>query len=98
MQGITFYIWLPIAITQIILFSIFLFKLKNKPDVEETVDIVPITIYNGMAYWKNGSQLCRTKYCGKSTDISKYEVVDILDAGIDPKEVIGILESLENKR
>lgn len=96
MQNITFYIWLPIAIIQITLFSIFLLKLRNDKGNEETIDIIPITIYNGMAYWKNGSQLCRSKYRGDKTDMSRYEIVDILNSGIDPKDVIKILDSLEN--
>lgn len=98
MDQTLFYIWLCIASIQIVLFTIYLIKhnSKNGTEAHESIDIVPLSIYNGMAYWKEGSHLCRTPYSGKNTDMSNYEVIDPLNSDMSPAEVIGILESLEN--
>lgn len=95
MQPWMFFVWVFIASTQIIIFLNFLFTLKNNKK-EESFDIVPVIVYNGMVYWKNNSQLCRTKN-SKDLDMSIYEVVDPFNSGMNPKDIIEILEALENE-
>lgn len=95
MQPWMFFVWVFIASIQIILFLNFLIKLKDDKK-EETIDIIPIIVYNGMVYWKHGSQLCRTKN-SKNIDMSIYEVVDPLNSDMNPKDIIYILEALENE-
>lgn len=92
MQPWMFFVWVFIASIQIILFFNFL---KNSKKNDNSIDIIPLVVYNNMVYWKNGSQLCRTKN-SKNIDISQYEVVDPLNSDISPIDVLDILEALEN--
>jgi hypothetical protein len=92
MDYIPFFVWLCIAIIQIVLFSIFIFK-KEKTD--KAIDMYPIILYNNMVYWKDGRTIKRTKYSGNKFNISKYEIIDPLNCDINPKNMIEILEKLE---
>ena len=96
-SGLAFSIWIPIAITQITLFSIFLFKSKNnKQTIEESLDIIPIYVYNGMAYWKEKENLVRAKYENCSVDTNRKKRVDHLNSDLLPSEIMEIIEGLEN--
>jgi hypothetical protein len=91
-----FLIWIPIAITQIILFSIFLFKYKNSEQViEESIDIIPIYVYNKMAYWKQKDILMRAPYRNSSIDIGSGSKVDQLNSDLLPSEIMEIIAGLE---
>jgi hypothetical protein len=91
-----FLIWIPIAITQIILFSIFLFKCKNSEQVvEETIDIIPIYVYNKMAYWKQKDSLMRAPYRNSSIDVDSGSKVDELNSDLLPSEIMEIIAGLE---
>lgn len=93
---LAFLIWTPIALTQIILFTIFLFKSINKTVVvEETIDIIPIYVYNRMAYWKQKNNLMRAPYTDSSIDIDSGSVVDQLNSDLLPSEIIEIISGLE---
>jgi hypothetical protein len=91
-----FAIWIPIALTQIILFSIYLFRSKNKEYVvEETIDIIPIYVYNNMAYWKQNGNLVRAPYRNSEVDTNMGQRVDQLNSDLLPSELMEIIEGLE---
>jgi hypothetical protein len=93
---IEFIIWLPIALTQITLFSIFLLRSrKGNQVVEETIDIIPIYVYKGMMYWKENSELMVAPYNNSSIDVRQGSKVDQLNSGLLPTEMFEIIEQLE---
>lgn len=96
-SSLAFAIWIPIALTQIILFVIYLTKNKEKTTeiIEETIDIIPIYVYNGMAYWKDRGNLMRAKYLNSSVNIDTGQKVDQLNSDLLPSELMEILEGLE---
>ena len=93
---IEFIIWLPIALTQITLFSIFLLRSrKGNQVVEETIDIIPIYVYKGMKYWKEKRELMVAPYNNSSTDVRQGSKVDQLNSGLLPTEMFEIIDQLE---
>ena len=91
-----FMIWIPIALTQIILFSIFLSRFKKEPEVfEESIDIIPMYIYNNMVYWKQDTSLMRAPYSKSSVDINKALKIDQLNSDLLPSELMEIIKKLE---
>ena len=96
---LAFALWIPIALTQITLFTIFLIKSINKTEVteviEETIDIIPIYVYNSMAYWKQKNSLMRAPYTDSSIDVEDGSVVDQLNSDLLPSEIMEIIEGLE---
>lgn len=91
-----FAIWISIALTQIVLFTIFLIKSQNKTEViEETIDIIPIYVYNRMAYWKQKDNLMRAPYRNSSIEIDKGSSVDQLNSDLLPSEIMEIIAGLE---
>jgi hypothetical protein len=87
-----FFIWLGIAIVQITLFSIFLFK----KDTKQTIDIIPTVNYNNMTYWKEKDSLYREKTNSITMNKMNAERVDQLDSGLNPSELIYIIKLLED--
>lgn len=95
-MNLMFAIWIPIALTQIILFTIFLTKSKNRTEVtEETIDIIPIYVYNSMAYWKEKDSLMRAPYKDSSVDINRGSAIDQLNSDLLPSEIMEIIAGLE---
>ena len=93
---LAFAIWIPIALTQITLFTIFLIKsTKTTEVVEETIDIIPIYVYNSMAYWKQKNSLMRAPYTDSSIDVEDGSVVDQLNSDLLPSEIMEIIAGLE---
>jgi hypothetical protein len=91
-----FAIWIPIALTQITLFTIFLIKSKTSTEViEETIDIIPIYVYNNMAYWKQKDSLMRAPYRDSSVDVDRGSSVDQLNSDLLPSEIMEIIAGLE---
>lgn len=92
MNSPMFFIWLVVAMTQIALFTRFILK---KNSVEESIDIVPVLIYNNNAYWKQDNILVYANYANGEID-KKYKKVDQKNfSEVSPLEVIYILEELE---
>lgn len=92
MSSLMFFIWLGIAIVQITLFSIFLFK----KDTKQTIDIIPTVNYNNMTYWKEKDSLYREKTNSITMNKMNAERVDQLDSGLNPSELIYIIKLLED--
>lgn len=93
---LAFAIWIPIALTQITLFTIFLIKSTRKTEVvEETIDIIPIYVYNSMAYWKQKNNLMRAPYIDSSIDVDSGSIVDQLNSDLLPSEIMEIIAGLE---
>ena len=91
-----FAIWIPIALTQITLFTIFLIKSTRKTEaIEETIDIIPIYVYNSMAYWKQKDSLMRAPYSDSSIDVDRGSPVDQLNSDLLPSEIMEIIAGLE---
>jgi hypothetical protein len=53
MNDYMFFVWVIIAIVQVVLFSFYLGKLSKHDQkiIEESIDIIPICNYNGYNYW-----------------------------------------------
>lgn len=94
MPDYTFFIWIPIALIQIVLFSIFLFK-GNKND--KSVDIIPIVNYNNMTYWKDDKHLYREKVGSMTMSKRNAQVVNQLESGLNPSELMYIIKLLEDE-
>ena len=93
---IEFIIWVPIALTQIILFSIFLYRSRKGEQIsEETIDIIPIYVYKGKAYWKEKGDIMVAPYNHSSIDVRQGSNVDQLNSGLLPSEMFDIIEQLE---
>lgn len=93
---IEFIIWLPIALVQMTLFSIFLLQSrKSNQVIEETIDIFPIYVYKGMMYWKENGDIMVAPYSNSSTDARQVSKVDQLNSGLLPTEMFEIIEQLE---
>lgn len=99
MSSPMFFIWLCIAVTQIIIFTIFLIKINKSEITEESVDIVPVCNYNGKTYWLDGSNLYREDIRRVTMDTKKAERIDQLNPGdLSVSEIIFIVETIgENK-
>lgn len=93
----TFIIWMAIAITQIVLFSFFLGKM-SKDNKEETIDIIPVANYNNMTYWMEDKVLYREHCSSVTMNSSKAETVDQLNSGLNPDEIIYIINMLEESK
>lgn len=98
----TFIIWMVIAISQVILFSFFLGKMsrdKTKDEnSEETIDIIPVANYNDMTYWLEDRVLYREHRSSVTMNKSRAEVVDQLNSGLNPNEIIYIINLLEDSK
>ena len=96
----TFFVWLIVAIIQIVLFSFYLGKMsgyKKDKKVEETIDIVPICNYNGQMYWIEETNLYREKVGAVTMDKKKAEKIDQLNShDLNPSEIIYIINMLED--
>lgn len=94
-----FFMWLCIATTQIILFTIFLIRSSRLRHIEEKVDIVPVCNYNGKTYWLDGSSLYREDIKSVTMDIKRAEKIDQLNPrDLSVSEIIFIVETIgENK-
>jgi hypothetical protein len=93
---IEFIIWVPIALIQITLFSIFLFRSRKGNEApEETIDIIPIYVYKGKAYWKESGYIMVAPYNNSSIDVKQGSRVDQLNSGLLPSEMFDVIEQLE---
>ena len=91
MPDYAFFIWIAIALIQIVLFSIFLFR-SNK-----NVDIFPVVNYNNMTYWKDGNNLYRESANSTTLDKDRAQLVNHLDSGLNPSELMYIIKLLEDE-
>lgn len=101
MNDYMFFIWVAIAIVQVVLFSFYLGKLSKHDQkiVEEPIDIIPICNYNGNTYWLEDSGLYREKTKNITMKKNNAERVDQLNSiDISPSEIIYIISVLEDNK
>lgn len=85
--------------TQITIFTIYLFRKNNTETIEEKIDIIPICNYNGKTYWLDGSNLYREDIGKITMDTKTAERIDQLNAkDLSASEIIFIVETIGDNK
>lgn len=96
MNNSQFYLWVFFVSIQIIVFSIYTYKMFFNKDDDEISELISIVIYENNTYWKENGNLFRAPYSKNKTDMKKKEIVDQLETkDIPVQDLMNILHRLE---
>ena len=78
MNNSQFYLWVFFVSIQIIVFSIYTYKMFFNKDDDEISELISIVIYENNTYWKENGNLFRAPYSKNKTNMKKKEITDVL--------------------
>ncbi len=96
MNGVYFFVWSFFVSIQIIVFSIYTYKMFFSKNDEKEIELLPVCLFNGKAYWKEERDLYSAPHVNNKTQIKNKKKIDQLETrDLSPKDLMLILDELE---
>lgn len=96
MNSLYFFVWSFFVSIQIIVFSIYTYKMFFSKRDEEESELVTVCLFNGRAYWKEEQDLYSAPHANNKTQVKNKKKLNQLETeDLSLRDLMLILDELE---